>query len=74
MTKIGAGCFIGSDTMLIAPVTVGDNASTAAGSVITKDVPAGAMAIARSRQTNINNWHERKSISGVPREDRDQGE
>ncbi|MDR1481832.1 MAG: bifunctional UDP-N-acetylglucosamine diphosphorylase/glucosamine-1-phosphate N-acetyltransferase GlmU [Synergistaceae bacterium] len=71
ITRIGSNCFIGSDTMLIAPVTVGDNASTAAGSIITKDVPAGAMAIARSRQTNINNWYERKNISGVSGEERD---
>jgi bifunctional UDP-N-acetylglucosamine pyrophosphorylase/glucosamine-1-phosphate N-acetyltransferase len=60
--------------MLIAPVTVGDNASTAAGSIITKDVPSGAMAIARSRQTNINNWHARKNLSDASREDRDKGE
>ena len=44
-TVIGAGCFIGSDTMLIAPITLGDGASTAAGAVVNKDVPAGAMAI-----------------------------
>ncbi len=43
-TVIGRGVFIGSDTMLVAPVTVGDGARTAAGSVVTKDVPAGALA------------------------------
>ncbi|MBI1418515.1 MAG: bifunctional UDP-N-acetylglucosamine diphosphorylase/glucosamine-1-phosphate N-acetyltransferase GlmU [Limimaricola sp.] len=49
-TTIGADAFIGSDTMLVAPVTVGDRAMTATGAVITEDVPAGAMAIARARQ------------------------
>jgi bifunctional UDP-N-acetylglucosamine pyrophosphorylase/glucosamine-1-phosphate N-acetyltransferase len=49
-TQIGARAFIGSDTALVAPVTVGDGAITAAGSVITEDVPADALAIARGRQ------------------------
>ena len=49
-TKIGARAFIGSDTALVAPVTVGDGAIVAAGSVITEDVPADALAIARGRQ------------------------
>lgn len=52
-TEIGAGAFIGSDTMLVAPVKVGEGASTAAGSVITKDVPAGALAVGRARQKNL---------------------
>jgi len=51
-TTIGENAFIGSNTMLIAPVTVGDNAMTASGSVITSDVEAGALAIARSKQSN----------------------
>lgn len=51
-TKIGKRAFIGSDTMLIAPVSVGDNAMTASGSVITTDVPAEALAFARARQVN----------------------
>ncbi|MEM8632139.1 MAG: bifunctional UDP-N-acetylglucosamine diphosphorylase/glucosamine-1-phosphate N-acetyltransferase GlmU [Pseudomonadota bacterium] len=49
-TEIGARAFIGSNTMLVAPVTVGDEAMTASGSVITKDVPDGALAVARGRQ------------------------
>ncbi|WP_374291300.1 bifunctional UDP-N-acetylglucosamine diphosphorylase/glucosamine-1-phosphate N-acetyltransferase GlmU [Paenirhodobacter enshiensis] len=49
-TVIGANAFIGSDTMLVAPVTVGDGALTASGSAITEDVPAGAMAFGRARQ------------------------
>ncbi|WP_238369136.1 bifunctional UDP-N-acetylglucosamine diphosphorylase/glucosamine-1-phosphate N-acetyltransferase GlmU [Heliomarina baculiformis] len=51
-TVIGANAFIGSDTMLVAPVTLGDGAMTASGSVITKDVEAEAMAVARARQVN----------------------
>ena len=51
-TVIGRGAFIGSNTMLVAPVTVGDHAMTATGTVVTEDVPAGAMGIARARQTN----------------------
>jgi bifunctional UDP-N-acetylglucosamine pyrophosphorylase / glucosamine-1-phosphate N-acetyltransferase len=49
-TTIGKRAFIGSDTMLVAPVTVGDGAFTASGSVITEDVPAEAVAIGRARQ------------------------
>ncbi|MCY3997469.1 MAG: bifunctional UDP-N-acetylglucosamine diphosphorylase/glucosamine-1-phosphate N-acetyltransferase GlmU [Rhodobacter sp.] len=49
-TEIGARAFIGSDTMLVAPVRVGDDAITASGSVITKDVPDGALAITRADQ------------------------
>jgi bifunctional UDP-N-acetylglucosamine pyrophosphorylase/glucosamine-1-phosphate N-acetyltransferase len=49
-TVIGRDAFIGSDTMLVAPVTVGDGAMTASGSVVTADVPAGALAVARARQ------------------------
>ncbi|KPQ17819.1 MAG: bifunctional glucosamine-1-phosphate N-acetyltransferase / UDP-N-acetylglucosamine diphosphorylase G [Rhodobacteraceae bacterium HLUCCO18] len=51
-TVIGRDVFIGSDTMLVAPVTVGDGAMTASGSVITQDVPDGALALARARQIN----------------------
>ncbi|PIE13860.1 MAG: bifunctional N-acetylglucosamine-1-phosphate uridyltransferase/glucosamine-1-phosphate acetyltransferase [Rhodobacterales bacterium] len=51
-TTIGARAFIGSNTMLIAPVSVGDNAMTATGAVITKDVPDAALAIARADQIN----------------------
>ncbi len=51
-TTIGKNAFIGSNTMLVAPVTVGDNALTASGSVITQDVPAEALAVARARQEN----------------------
>jgi bifunctional UDP-N-acetylglucosamine pyrophosphorylase / glucosamine-1-phosphate N-acetyltransferase len=55
-TTIGADAFIGSDTSLVAPVKVGDRAYTGTGSVITKDVPDGALGVARSRQANIEGW------------------
>ena len=51
-TTIGKRAFIGSDTMLVAPVTIGDDALTASGSVITADVPPEALALARARQVN----------------------
>ena len=51
-TEVGKNAFIGSNTMLIAPVTVGDDAMTASGSVINKDVPEGALAVARAPQEN----------------------
>ncbi len=55
-TEIGAGAFIGSDTALVAPVKVGAGAITAAGSVITKDVAADALAIARGQQSEKPGW------------------
>ena len=64
-TTIGDQVRIGSDTMLVAPVTVGDGAYTAAGSVITSDVPPGAMAVARSPQRNVAGWVRRRR-SGTP--------
>ena len=51
-TTVGARAFIGSSTMLVAPVTVGEGAMTASGSVITMDVPPGDLAVGRARQTN----------------------
>jgi bifunctional UDP-N-acetylglucosamine pyrophosphorylase/glucosamine-1-phosphate N-acetyltransferase len=59
-TKVGNQVRIGSSTMLVAPVTVGDGAYTAAGSVINEDVPAGAIGIGRARQVNILGWVLRK--------------
>ncbi len=59
-TIIEDGAFIGSDTQLIAPVRVGKGAYVGAGSSITEDVPAGALAIARGRQSNIEGWVARK--------------
>ena len=55
-TTIGKNVFIGSDTELVAPITIGDSATIGAGSVITKDVPANALAVARGRQIIKKEW------------------
>jgi len=59
-TVIEDGAFIGSDSQLVAPVTIGAGAYVAAGSSITEDVPPGALGIARGRQTNILDWATKK--------------
>ncbi len=59
-TTVGNDVKIGSDTMLVAPVEVGDGAYTAAGSVITDDVPAGALGVGRAKQRNIEGWAARR--------------
>ena len=59
-TTVGDHVRIGSDTMLVAPVSVGDGAYTAAGSVITEDVPAGAIGVGRAKQRNVIGWVLRK--------------
>jgi bifunctional UDP-N-acetylglucosamine pyrophosphorylase/glucosamine-1-phosphate N-acetyltransferase len=59
-TTIGDRVNTSVDTTLVAPVTVGDDAYTGAGSVITKDVPSGALGIARERQRNIEGYSERR--------------
>jgi bifunctional UDP-N-acetylglucosamine pyrophosphorylase/glucosamine-1-phosphate N-acetyltransferase len=58
-TTVGAGVRTGVDTTLVAPVSVGDDAYTGAGSVITEDVPVGALGIARARQRNVEGYAER---------------
>jgi bifunctional UDP-N-acetylglucosamine pyrophosphorylase/glucosamine-1-phosphate N-acetyltransferase len=60
LTRIGDGAFIGSDSTLVAPVTVGDGAYVAAGSCITNEVPPGALALGRSRQVNKDGWAARR--------------
>ena len=55
-TVVKDGAFIGCNTNLVAPVTVGENAFTAAGSTITEDVPDNSLAVARARQTNKREW------------------
>jgi bifunctional UDP-N-acetylglucosamine pyrophosphorylase/glucosamine-1-phosphate N-acetyltransferase len=62
-TVIEDGAFIGSDSQLIAPVRVGKGAYVGAGSSITEDVPAGALGIARARQTNLEGWATRKAAT-----------
>ena len=75
-TRIGDGVFVGSNTTLVAPLTVGDGAYVAAGSTITHDVPPGALALGRAQQVDKPGWAERKarergakSPDGKPRED-----
>ena len=60
-TTVGRGVRTGVDTTLVAPVSVGDDAYTGAGSVITEDVPPGALGIARARQTNLEGYAQRKA-------------
>src|SRR5262249_10274630 len=59
-TVIGDGAFIGSDTQLVAPVTVGAGAYVGAGTTVTKDVPPGALAITRTPQKHVEGYSERK--------------
>lgn len=55
-TKIGNDVFVGSDCQLIAPVTIGDGATTAAGTTVVNDVPENALTVARTKQRNLNDW------------------
>lgn len=59
-TRVGAGSFVGSNSVIIAPVTIGDDVYVAAGSAITDDVPEGALAVARGRQRNVEGWSQRR--------------
>ena len=59
-TTIGSHVRTGSDTMFVAPVTVGDGAYTGAGTVVRDDVPPGALAVSAGPQRNIEGWVERK--------------
>jgi bifunctional UDP-N-acetylglucosamine pyrophosphorylase / glucosamine-1-phosphate N-acetyltransferase len=61
-TIIGNNAFIGCNTNLVSPVEVKDNVYIAAGSTITKEVPAGSLAIARARQINLEGWVEKKGL------------
>ena len=56
MTDIGAGAFIGSNSSLVAPIKIGDGAFVGSGSVVTHDVPADALAVARGRQMTREGW------------------
>jgi bifunctional UDP-N-acetylglucosamine pyrophosphorylase/glucosamine-1-phosphate N-acetyltransferase len=70
-TRIGAGAFVGSDSILVAPLEIGDGAYIAAGSVITEPVPDGALALGRARQVTKEGWaakrREEKQIKGARR-------
>ena len=59
-TTIGSHVRTGSDTMFVAPVTIGDGAYTGAGTVVRDDVPPGALAVSAGPQRNIEGWVERK--------------
>ena len=67
-TRIGKGVFVGSDSTLVAPVVVGDGAYVGAGSCITRDVPAGALAVGRSRQVTKEGWVEARRARKEKRE------
>ncbi len=62
ITRIGDGAFIGSDSQLIAPLTVGKDAYIGSGSTITKDVPAGALALSRPAQKILKDWVKKKGL------------
>ena len=67
-TVIGAGAFVGTNSSLVAPVTIGEGAYVAAGSVITKTVPPGALAVARGRQETREGWAARRKAARKPKE------
>jgi bifunctional UDP-N-acetylglucosamine pyrophosphorylase/glucosamine-1-phosphate N-acetyltransferase len=66
-TRVGDGASVGSDTMLVAPVTIGEGAVTGAGSVITKDVPPGALAVERAEQRTVPGYRQRKDAEHADR-------
>lgn len=65
-TTIGNDVFVGSGSMLVAPVTLGDGATIAAGSTITKEAPAGKLTVARTRQTTVEGWQRPRKATGKP--------
>jgi bifunctional UDP-N-acetylglucosamine pyrophosphorylase/glucosamine-1-phosphate N-acetyltransferase len=74
-TTIEAGAFIGSDSQLVAPVTIGRDAYVGSGTTVTKDVPRGSLALTRVKQVNVEGWADRfrelqakrkKTVDGEP--------
>jgi bifunctional UDP-N-acetylglucosamine pyrophosphorylase/glucosamine-1-phosphate N-acetyltransferase len=65
-TRIGDGVFVGSDAILVAPISIGKGAYVAAGSTLTESVPAGALALGRSRQVNKNGWARKRAAGKSP--------
>jgi bifunctional UDP-N-acetylglucosamine pyrophosphorylase/glucosamine-1-phosphate N-acetyltransferase len=65
-TRIGDGVFVGSDSILVAPISIGKGAYVAAGSTLTENVPAGALALGRARQVNKNGWARKRAAAGNP--------
>ena len=72
-THIGDRVRTGSDTTIVAPVSIGDDAFTAAGSVITRDVPAGALGVAREQQKNVPGYAERRAARRLREQDERRG-
>jgi bifunctional UDP-N-acetylglucosamine pyrophosphorylase/glucosamine-1-phosphate N-acetyltransferase len=70
-TEIGEDVFIGSDTMLVAPLKIGDRAATGAGSVITDDIEDGALALERNEQLQIPGYSQRRAERHAAREAED---
>lgn len=62
ITRIGSDVFIGSDSQIIAPVKIGSGAYVAAGTTVTKNVPAGALAVSRVKQENIKDWNIKRQL------------
>ena len=73
-TTIEAGAFIGSDTQLVAPVTVGRDSYVGAGSTVTKDVPRGALALTRVKQVNVEGWADRFREAQAKRKQKPNGD
>jgi bifunctional UDP-N-acetylglucosamine pyrophosphorylase/glucosamine-1-phosphate N-acetyltransferase len=71
-TVVGAGAFIGTNSSLVAPITVGDGAYVGAGSVITRDVPPGALAVTRASQTTREGWAAARKRKGTKTREGDQ--
>jgi len=69
-TTLGAGVFVGSDSQLVAPVTVGEGAYVAAGTTVTENVPPGALALSRVRQLNLEGWVARRKKAAGGRSSR----
>jgi len=73
-TTIEAGAFIGSDSQLVAPVTVGRDSYVGAGTTVTKDVPRGALALTRVKQVNVEGWAERFREAQAKRKQKPNGD
>ena len=72
-TTIEAGAFIGSDSQLVAPVTVGRDAYVGSGTTVTKDVPRGALALTRVKQVNVEGWADRFREAQAKRKQKPEG-
>ena len=71
VTTLEDGVFIGSDSQLVAPVTVGKDAYVASGTTVTRDVPAGALAVARERQRNLEGWRAKRDQRATEKTQKD---